>query len=80
MPNAPAVMSTDLPLPNKRQGKVRDVYDCTLNDGTEALLLVATDRLSAFDVVMPNGPAGKGTVLTQMSAFWFEQIKDKLGY
>lgn len=73
-------MQTDLPLPNKRQGKVRDVYDCTLKDGTEALLLVATDRLSAFDVVMPNGPAGKGKLLTQMSAWWFEQIKAKLGY
>lgn len=75
-----ALMTTDLPLPNKRQGKVRDVYDCTLQDGTEALLLVATDRLSAFDVVMPNGPAGKGKLLTQMSAWWFDQIKAKLGY
>ena len=75
-----ALMQTDLPLPNKRAGKVRDVYDCTLKDGTEALLLVATDRLSAFDVVMPNGPVGKGVVLTQMSAFWFDEIKDKLGY
>ena len=75
-----ALMQTDLPLPNKRQGKVRDVYDCTLKDGTEALLLVATDRLSAFDVVMPNGPAGKGRLLTQMSAWWFDQIKEKLGY
>ena len=73
-------MTTDLPLPNKRQGKVRDVYDCTLKDGREALLLVATDRLSAFDVVMPNGPAGKGKLLTQMSAWWFKQIKEKLGY
>ncbi len=72
-------MSTDLPLPNKRQGKVRDVYDCTLKDGRAALLLVATDRLSAFDVVMPNGPAGKGEVLTRMSAFWFEMIERKLG-
>lgn len=73
------LMSTDLPLPNKRQGKVRDVYDCTLKDGREALLLVATDRLSAFDVVMPNGPAGKGEVLTRMSAFWFEMIREQLG-
>lgn len=73
-------MSTDLPLPNKRQGKVRDVYECVLKNGTEALLLVATDRLSAFDVVMPNGPAGKGKLLTQMSAWWFKQIKEKLGY
>ena len=75
----PALMSTDLPLPNKRQGKVRDVYDCTLKDGTDALLLVATDRLSAFDVVMPNGPAGKGEILTRMSSFWFDQIQDRLG-
>lgn len=74
-----ALMSTDLPLPNKRQGKVRDIYDCTLKDGTDALLLVATDRLSAFDVVMPNGPAGKGVILTQMSAFWFDQIEQTLG-
>lgn len=73
-------MTTDLPLRNKRQGKVRDVYDCETKDGTEALLLVATDRLSAFDVVMPNGPAGKGRLLTQMSAFWFEMIREKLGY
>jgi len=75
-----ALMQTDLPLPNKRQGKVRDVYDCTLKNGKEALLLVATDRLSAFDVVMPNGPAGKGEVLTRMSSFWFEMIQKKLGY
>jgi len=74
-----ALMSTDLPLPNKRQGKVRDVYDCTLKDGGAALLLVATDRLSAFDVVMPNGPAGKGEILTRMSAFWFDMIRAELG-
>ena len=80
MTDSSALMTTDLPLPNKRQGKVRDVYDCTLKDGTDAILLVATDRLSAFDVVMPNGPAGKGKLLTQMSAWWFEQIKQKLGY
>lgn len=74
-----ALMATDLPLPNKRQGKVRDVYDCTLTDGAEGLVLIATDRLSAFDVVMPNGPAGKGVVLTQLSAFWFDMIREKLG-
>jgi phosphoribosylaminoimidazole-succinocarboxamide synthase len=78
-PTKTPLMSTDLPLPNKRQGKVRDVYDCTLKDGRAALLLVATDRLSAFDVVMPNGPAGKGEILTRMSAFWFDMIADKLG-
>lgn len=70
-------MSSDLPLPNKRQGKVRDIYDCTTHD-RPALLLVATDRLSAFDVVMPNGPAGKGIVLTQLSRFWFDLIGEQL--
>lgn len=52
-----------------RQGKVRDIYD--LGD---ALLMVATDRLSAFDVVMPNPIPGKGRVLTQMSRFWFAMV------
>ncbi|XAL98365.1 phosphoribosylaminoimidazolesuccinocarboxamide synthase [Phycisphaeraceae bacterium D3-23] len=73
------VMHTELPLPNKRVGKVRDIYDCTLKDGRDAILLVATDRLSAFDVVMPNGVPGKGIVLTRLSSFWFEMIERKLG-
>jgi len=73
------LMQTDLPLPGRRQGKVRDIYDCTTADGTAALAIIATDRLSAFDVVMPNGPAGKGVVLTQISRFWFDMIADKLG-
>jgi phosphoribosylaminoimidazole-succinocarboxamide synthase len=54
----------------KRRGKVRDVYD--LGD---RLLLVATDRLSAFDWVMPNGIPDKGRVLTGLSLFWFDRIK-----
>ena len=54
-----------------RRGKVRDVYD--LGD---RLLIVATDRLSAFDVVLPTGIPGKGVVLTQMSLFWFDLLKD----
>jgi len=53
-----------------RQGKVRDIYD--LGD---ALLMVATDRISAFDVVMPNPIPGKGRILTQMSRFWFEMME-----
>ena len=54
-------------LPNlSHRGKVRDLYD--LGD---RLLIVATDRISAFDVVLPNGVPGKGAVLTQLSAFWF---------
>jgi phosphoribosylaminoimidazole-succinocarboxamide synthase len=54
-----------------KRGKVRDIYDVG-----EYLLFVATDRLSAFDVVMPQGIPGKGKVLTQISAFWFDQTKD----
>jgi phosphoribosylaminoimidazole-succinocarboxamide synthase len=53
------------------RGKVRDVYD--LGD---RLLIVATDRVSAFDCVLPNGIPGKGKVLTSMSLFWFDLIKD----
>ena len=63
---ADAVFSTDLPLPGRRQGKVRDVY--TLPGRTPpALLVVATDRVSAFDVVMPTPMPGKGRLLTQVS-------------
>lgn len=76
---ADALLKTDLPLPGKRQGKVRDIYNATLTDGTGALLIVATDRISAFDVVMPNGVAGKGVVLTQISRFWFEMIAKQFG-
>ncbi len=54
-----------------RRGKVRDVYD--LGD---KLLIVATDRISAFDVVMPNGIPDKGRVLTQISLFWFHMLQD----
>ena len=57
----------DIKLLNR--GKVRDIYD--LGD---ALLFVASDRLSAFDVVMPNGIPDKGKVLTQISLFWFEMM------
>jgi len=70
----PALLSTDLPLPHRRAGKVRDIYDCPLPDGGEGLLIVATDRISAFDVVMSNGVPGKGVVLTQISKFWFERF------
>ena len=53
------------------RGKVRDTYD--LGD---RLLMVATDRISAFDVVLPNGIPDKGRVLTQLSAFWFDLTSD----
>ncbi|HCD32840.1 MAG TPA: phosphoribosylaminoimidazolesuccinocarboxamide synthase [Phycisphaerales bacterium] len=71
-------LKSDLPLPGRRQGKVRDIYQAQLNDATDVLLIIASDRLSAFDVVMPNGIAGKGIVLTQISKFWFDMIKDKM--
>jgi phosphoribosylaminoimidazole-succinocarboxamide synthase len=58
-------------FPLWRRGKVRDVYD--LGD---RLLMVATDRLSAFDVVLPTGIPGKGRVLTQISLFWFRLLAD----
>ncbi len=73
---AQALLKTDLGLPNKRSGKVRDLYDVTLDDGRNALLIVATDRISAFDVVMRNGLPGKGVVLTQISRFWFDYFSD----
>lgn len=53
-----------------RQGKVRDIYDAG-----EHLLLVATDRLSAFDVILPTEIPGKGKLLTDLSVFWFEKTK-----
>ncbi|RMH04442.1 MAG: phosphoribosylaminoimidazolesuccinocarboxamide synthase [Nitrospirae bacterium] len=66
----PAVFTTDLSgVGPKRQGKVRDIYD--LGD---CLLLIATDRISAFDVVLPEGIPGKGYVLTQLSKFWFDHL------
>lgn len=61
-----AVASTNLPLPLYARGKVRDIYDLG-----ETLLMVATDRISAFDCVLPTPIPGKGQVLTKLSAYWF---------
>ena len=58
-------------LPLFRKGKVRDTYE--LGDN---LLMIATDRISAFDVVLPDGIPDKGRILTQLSVFWFEQTRD----
>ncbi len=66
------VSTTSLPLPLLRQGKVRDVYE--VDPGR--LLLVATDRVSAFDVVMDRPIPYKGTVLTQITAWWLRQMRD----
>jgi phosphoribosylaminoimidazole-succinocarboxamide synthase len=57
-----------------RRGKVRDVYDVTLASGEAALLMIATDRISAFDYVLGSPIPDKGKVLTQLSAFWFERL------
>jgi phosphoribosylaminoimidazole-succinocarboxamide synthase len=54
------------------QGKVRDIYDIDAN----TMLLVSTDRLSAFDVILPTGITNKGAMLTQMANFWFEKLGD----
>jgi len=70
MPEQPLVISTDLPLPLFIRGKVRDTYDLGLY-----LLIIATDRISAFDVVLPCGIPDKGRVLNQLSAFWFERTR-----
>ena len=65
-------MSPQIPLPHLHSGKVRDVYDA----GDDRLLMVTSDRISAFDVVMAEPIADKGRVLTAMTAFWFEQFAD----
>ena len=75
---ADALASTDLALPDKRSGKVRDVY--ALPEpvrGRPAVLIVATDRLSAFDVVLPTPITGKGRILTALSDAWFGFIEER---
>lgn len=62
------ILETNLPFPCRR-GKVRDCYDLG-----ETLLIVSTDRISAFDYILPNGIPDKGRILTQLSKFWFEAL------
>jgi phosphoribosylaminoimidazole-succinocarboxamide synthase len=70
--SGPVVLSTDFKdLKLVSRGKVRDIYDCG-----DALLIVATDRISAFDVVLPDGIPCKGAVLSQMSAYWFAEMHE----
>ena len=69
-----AILQTSLPFPVRR-GKVRDVYDLG-----ETLLIVSTDRLSAFDVIMPNAIPGKGKILTALSLFWFEKFAEEIDH
>ena len=66
-----AMLASDLPLPKIGRGKVRDIYAL----GGDRLLLLTTDRISAFDVVMAETIPMKGAVLTQISAFWFNELE-----
>src|SRR5262245_28735713 len=66
-----ALMETSLPFPVRR-GKVRDVYDLG-----RTLLIVATDRISAFDVVMNDGIPHKGKILTALTLFWFKKFESQ---
>jgi phosphoribosylaminoimidazole-succinocarboxamide synthase len=66
-----AMLASDLPLPRIGRGKVRDIYAV----GDDRVLLLATDRISAFDVVMAETIPMKGAVLTQISAWWFDQLE-----
>lgn len=76
--NSSAVFATHLALPGRRQGKVRDVYDLPGGPGEPGrLVIVATDRISAFDVVMPTPIPGKGRLLTQISTWWFRFITER---
>ena len=68
-----AILTTDLPFPVFRRGKVRDVYQVGAS-----LLIVATDRISAFDCIMPEGIPDKGRILTQVANFWFGATRDIL--
>jgi len=71
-----ALLTTNLgKTPLIGRGKVRDLYAVS-NAGQEALLLVATDRISAFDHVLGTGISGKGKILTQISLFWFDLLSD----
>jgi len=69
--NQPTVVNTSLPLTLFIRGKVRDTYELG-----NMLLIIATDRISAFDSVLPCGIPSKGSVLNQLSAFWFEKTKN----
>jgi phosphoribosylaminoimidazole-succinocarboxamide synthase len=68
--NTNIVVNTDLPVKILNKGKVRDIYEVDNN-----LLLIATDRISAFDIVLPDPIPSKGVCLTQLSKFWFDYTK-----
>ncbi len=70
--NKPLLETSIKSLKRIHQGKVRDIYDIDAN----TMLLVSTDRLSAFDVILPTGIANKGAMLTQMANFWFDKLQN----
>ena len=70
---ANVILQTEIPGQSPKRGKVRDIYD--LGD---KLLIAATDRISAFDVIMANGIPNKGAVLTKISCFWFDFLADEV--
>jgi len=72
VPTSPLLSTPAIGLPLLRRGKVRDVFDA----GDDRLLIVATDRISAFDHVLGSGIPDKGRILTQLSAFWFQRLAD----
>lgn len=74
-----AMMQSELALPGLRRGKVRDVYDLPDDQrtGEGRLLIVACDRISAFDVVMPTPVPGKGALLTELAAFWLRKVEQR---
>ncbi|MDB5865318.1 MAG: purC 1 [Betaproteobacteria bacterium] len=74
MSNAPLLQSNLKSLPFLHRGKVRDLYAV----GDDKLLIVQSDRLSAFDVILPTPIPGKGRVLTELSNFWFEKLKHRV--
>lgn len=72
---APLLTPTLTGLPHVRSGKVRDVYDAG-----DAYLMVASDRMSAFDCILPNGIPDKGRILNGLSAWWFDRFSDRIAH
>lgn len=70
-----SLFDTHLHLPNRRQGKVRDIYELPGDAQGPRVLLVASDRVSAFDVVMPTAIPGKGRILTALASTWFDFLR-----
>ena len=72
-----SVYETNLPFTDRRQGKVRDIYQIPAQNGESGMvLIIASDRISAFDVVMPTAVSGKGQELTRISCKWFDFVRD----